>query len=286
MKVYALVTLFHPKKENITGINEIANQVDRLYLLDNSEEDNSSLFNEIKNIRYINLSDNMGLPKAFNYVLKDSSLNWEDEDYILFFDQDSVIRSSHVKDEISIFDMLAQKTNIGCLGISYFNTSSGTQEIPRIKKEISEGCYIVNDVITSSMLTRYGIIKKVNFWNEDLFLDCADWDLCWRLKEVGYHICITNKVIFEHSVGTGDINLGLVKLRSCPPIRSYYRTRDNLNLIKKKYTPFRLRINMIIDCTFFNVLRVIFLPETKIRVKLMNKAWKDSIRNVTGKYYE
>ena len=32
------------------------------------------------------------------------------------------------------------------------------------------------------------VLKDISFWNEQIFLDMADWDFCWRLKEKKYQI--------------------------------------------------------------------------------------------------
>ena len=54
-------------------------------------------------------------------------------------------------------------------------------------------------------MTKYCVLQKINFWNEDIFLDFADYDLCWRLNKNGLYSFITNNVTLEHCLGEGIV---------------------------------------------------------------------------------
>ena len=69
--ISALVTVYNPKPENIANINRIAEQADRVFVCDNSSIDNSLMFTgSAQSIIYVPNRRNLGLPAAFNKVLK------------------------------------------------------------------------------------------------------------------------------------------------------------------------------------------------------------------------
>lgn len=278
----AIVTVYYPTIENVAKISRISKQVSNTYVVDNSPGNNSVLFRD-KNVIYISMGYNAGISAAFNKVLKSKKINWKEDDYILFFDQDSHIEEGHVEKLIQVYEETKKSfKNLGCLGAMYFNRSNGTYESPHLKKRITNHCYQVIDTITSSLLCQYGNLKDIGFWNETIFLDGADWDLCWRMRASGRICCLTDKVRFLHSVGLGEKKVFGISMRKNAPIRLYYRTRDSLYLLCKFYTPFRIRIRLFIDVTVINILRVIFLDEKMLRMSYIVIGYKDFITQKTG----
>lgn len=282
MKV-AIITAYYPDEENGNNVKLVAEQVDRVIVCDNSPTDNSNLFCGEK-IDYVFYGENLGLSAAFNRVLK-ADKNWSDNDYIIFFDQDSSIEPNHIDNLIGIYDELKLNgIDVGCLGPVYFNNSSGQVEIPRMKTLLLEKTYGVQSIITSSMVTTYGSLKEINFWNEETFLDMADWDLCWRFLDAGKKCCITEKIVLNHTLGNGEKKIGFLKLKVGSTIRDYYQIRDCLYLLKKHYTPFKYKCRFILMLTVRSILRLLFLDDRKMRLHYIKKGIKDFRDKKTGAY--
>ena len=179
-RVYSLITLYNPDESVVKKSKQIAAQTEKAFLCDNSNRNNSALFQCIENAAYMANMKNLGLPGAFNKILRDPKLSWHEDDIIIFFDQDSEIKEGYIERLIFGFKVAEKEyKNLGCYGPVFFNTSNGTVEIPKIKQELLDGVYKVRNIITSSMVVRYKNLQKIGFWNEKLFLDLADWDLCW-----------------------------------------------------------------------------------------------------------
>ncbi|RRK33399.1 glycosyltransferase [Schaedlerella arabinosiphila] len=281
-KIIAIITVYYPHSENVENIASIASQADMTFVVDNSKQDNSNMFTGM-NIIYHSMGYNSGIAKAFNYYLKNSNYRFNLDDYIIFFDQDSKISDEHIRKLVKIYEFTKRKySNLGCIGPIYYNTSNNTYEIPHIKRRLNKYCYSVTDLITSSMLCEYGKLKSVGYWNEDLFLDGADWDLCWRLKKGGMLCCLTDYVSYRHSVGIGEKKILGISMRKNNLNRSYYRTRDSLYLLHREYTPLRIRIRLLIDASFINFFRIIFLDNRRERCCLMIKGYKDYNSKITG----
>ena len=55
--------------------------------------------------------------------------------------------------------------------------------------------------LASFFLTRKTLLDKLNWFDEDYFLDGEDIDLCWRIKEDGWKIYYYPKVSIVHMKG-------------------------------------------------------------------------------------
>lgn len=283
--IYALITLYNPTDEQINNINNIMEQVDCVVACDNSSYSNE--YRIPSGCIYSSSEKNMGLSSAFNYVLKDKKYGWSDSDYIIFFDQDSKIREGHIQNLISDFEnCLNQKINIGCIGPVYYNTSNDQLEIPHDKTEMLNGIYDVKSIITSSMLCRYKELAAIGFWNDEIFLDMADWDLCWRFMYNGYKCCMTTNTKITHSVGIGDKKIGPFHFRVGAPIREYYQIRDSQYLKAKDYTPLKFKIRFFAMRTIRCMIHEAFYDDSKLRMHYIKRGIKDYKANIHGEYCE
>jgi rhamnosyltransferase len=282
-KITALVTVYKPDETIKNNIENIATQVNRVIVCDNSREKHLELFSDIANAQYLSKDENLGLPTAFNLALKDDSFNWAADEFIVFFDQDSQIKKGYINDLKHSYQKVEKKfPNIGCMGPVFFNTSNHTIEIPRIKTPLVGKNYKVDNVITSSMITRYKNLKRVNFWNDNLFLDFADWDLCWRMEKAGMLCVITEEEVLHHSVGSGEKKVGPIHLRVGAPFREYYQTRDAYYLLKENYIPEKMRLRLLANITIRPIVHDLFLENKKERKKYRQMGKQDYKKGIRG----
>lgn len=285
--IIALVTLYNPDEKVRSHVIEIGRQVDQVILCDNSPTDNAKKFLNIPHCRYFFFAQNLALSGAFNKILKNShDFKWNDDDIIIFFDQDSSIEENHIAKLINEYNHLTSLGyKVGCIGPVYFNQSMGKIAIPKIKKQISRYSFAVKTIITSSMLTKYGILKKIDFWNEQLFLDFADWDLCMRIENENY-ICVESKVcILKHAVGNGFKKVLFFKLNiETNLVREFYQTRNSLYLLAKKYVPLRYKFRFFLALTIRPILHFLFLEHGADRLKYVIKGYQSFWSGGIGEY--
>lgn len=284
-ETHALVTLYNPSEKEFNNCRILSQQVDTVILCDNSQESHETVFQNEKNIIYITKNENLGLGAAFNVALKNDTYGWKDDDLIIFFDQDSQIGEGYIQalqDEYRKIETLIP--NLGCLGPVFYNTSNGRTERPRQKKNITDETYEVSNTITSSLMMRYGNLKRIDFWNEKVFLDLADWDMCWRMQKAGMVCCMTEKVVLHHSVGNGEKKVGPIKLRVGQPFREYYQTRDALYLLQENYVPLKMRLRLIANVTIRPVVHYLMLDDKKSRMKFIRRGINDYKKGVHGEY--
>lgn len=284
--IAALISVYYPSESVKGHVKAIASQVDRVYICDNSPDSNYPMFAEVDlqdNIQYTCFHKNLGLSCAFNRILTDAQIPWQDNDYIFFFDQDSLIAERHIEKMLTVYEDIQKRGfDIGCLGPVYFNTSNGTVEIPKAKKVLFDKTYGVSSIITSSTMCTYGNLRSIGFWNEHVFLDMADWDLCWRLKAAGKLCCMTEAVVLHHSVGSGEKKIGPLRLRVGQPFREYYQIRECMYLFLRPYTPLKYRIRFLAMLLIRSPLHLLFLEQRKQRLRYMIKGFVDFFRGKQG----
>lgn len=276
-KVYALVTLFYPNEKIAENIKVLASQVDCVILSDNTPGcDSQNLFAEIQNCIYIANRENFGLSKAFNVALK--SRQFDDENYIFFFDQDSRICDGYAETLIRNFEEIDSNHEIGCVGPQYVDTNSCKIIAPRKIEVLSASCYTVSSMITSGLLTKYSVLKKIGFWNEAVFLDMADWDICWRMKKAGFKIVLCNALTLTHTLGKGVKKIGKFNLRINHPVREYYQLRDSIKIFWRRYVPAKYKIRFLLMWFPMPLVYLCFLPNRLLRMKYIFLGFLDGIK--------
>lgn len=283
IRIISIVTLYNPNQGNIKNVFNISKQSDYIIICDNSLEEHSALVGDNENVIYLHWKENLGLSRAFNIALKSEKIEWRDEDIVCFFDQDSVLPKDHIHKLLLEYKCLSDRgERIGCIGPVYYDSSTEKNEIPKIYHQVSDSIIEVDSIITTSMMCEYKTLREIGFWNEDIFLDMADWDICWRLLYSGYKVYMTNASILQHRVGEGVKKLGPIRLRIDKPFREYYETRDCIKLLLKKYVPKRYIVRFVAMLTVRLILRVVFLKNRVTRIKWYFKGVVDAIRQKSG----
>lgn len=287
MTTAALVTLFYPDENVIKNIEKLSEQTTRIFLLDNTPENPcNERFSHIKNAEYISFEKNLGLSSAFNKALKEITFLTE-ADFILFFDQDSCITKNFIQNLVNGFQELSKTQRIGLLGPVYFDsTKKKYGGITKHCEKISQGFFLTTEIITSGMITTYKILENVGFWDEGIFLDYADFELCWKMIQNGFEIFITENALLNHSLGSGFLNVNLIFKKLClsysPPLREYYQTREAVKFLKRDYVPKNWRKNFLFNLTIRILIFIFRLPQKFQRLKYFFLGIKDGLKNKSG----
>ncbi len=284
-RIVSLVTFFDPNSTNANNVRAIAAQSDSTIVMDNSRSDNSRLFGsrpEDEKIRYIANGSNLGLSTAFNTCLTDSRhFAWNADDYVVFFDQDTHIEPNHIAALIEEFDTLNRLGyKVGCIGPAYYETNAQKTRIPKLRKEVSPTSMLVEKVITSSMLTTYENLQSVGFWSGDIFLDMADYDLCWKMADRGYVIALTTRSVIVHEIGESASGVLAHNISQSKPFREYYQMRDRLYLLRKPYVPLASKAVLLYEATIQAGLRLATSADRAERLRYMRLGAKHFRRGI------
>ena len=282
-RVVALVTLFHPTADCVKNVVRFAEQCDFVICCDNSDEDNGEVFKDIPKCQYIANRRNLGLSVAFNAVLSSKVFDWREEDFVIFFDQDACINSGHIQKLVGIYLALTRSgLSIGALGPCVFNRCANRMSMPRVRYPVDENTFYVDALITSSMLTTFGKLKSVGFWNEDIFLDYADFDLCFRMRALGLPSLMTRAVLLNHASGSGEKSCFGLRVIDENPLRAFYQVRDVLRLVAAPETPKRIRLllGFVRKC----LLQLLLLNKRSERFRYMFRGLVDYLQKGKGAY--
>ena len=277
-KVAAVIVLYNPDDLVMGNINSYINQVDKLFVVDNSENINNNLAEKISlldNAEYVYNKSNIGIAAALNIGAR-IALE-EGFDYLLTMDQDSKASSGMVEKLLKIINT---SDKIGIVAAEHVNPD--IQEEPKTK--------IIKEIVytmTSGNLVNLSAYKEVGGYLEKLFIDHVDHEFCLRLNRYGFKIIKAFCAVVYHKVGTASkkkfFNHYLYPTNHSP-VRIYYRTRNRFfvdNLYKNIFPGYikEDRKNMRRE-----LLEIMLYDDQRIKkITLMIKGFWDYRGNRFGK---
>lgn len=268
--IVAGIVLYNPEisrlKDNISAIYP---QVDVVLLIENGSKDYSYLdhFNKGK-IKVIINKKNMGIAYALNQIMHfayNNDINWA-----LTLDQDSVVADNLVK-EYRKFLLPDVGIVTCCINDRNFVAYGEGRE-----KDGEELQYC----ITSASMTNVKAVMEVGGFDNEMFIDWVDWDICLALRNRGYKIRRAAKTHIIHELGENTkskIWHGhqlLIMRRS--KMRNYYINR-NWIYIARKWPEVSLFKNSLI-CIKRIVIAILLEPNKWQSVKSLTKGMIDGFR--------
>ncbi|WP_416261996.1 glycosyltransferase family 2 protein [Gibbsiella quercinecans] len=294
MKVAAVVVLYNPDGDIYNRISFIASQVDDVIVYDNSVDkciigNNKSLVSKIINAHFYSEEHNNGIGTALNYGVEYAKNNGYD--YLLTFDQDTVIPLDYVSKIIGAYE---SEENIGVIGPIYNDVNANREcrfpvkrgplvirETLSSKKDVQD----VMSIISSGSLYHVPIFEKVGSFKDEYFIDYIDNEFCLRLLKFGYRVCVDPKIVINHALGNRTKAKVIFKFSptNYPYYRKYYITRNRLFVYKKYFLKYPSFVLYDLAAFMLDLFRVVFLEENK-KIKL-NAYWmgiKDFLKGNTG----
>ena len=226
------IVAFNPDERRINeNISAIYHQVSEVVVVDNNSKSKDyieRIENKYPNISFIVNSENYGIAKALNQILSYAQMhNFE---WVLSLDQDSVVAG----DLINKYDEFLRQYNsdgkiamVTCLrqDRNYDTKAVHTNTFNRVDR-----------CITSASYANVDIMCACGMYDENMFIDYVDFDVCATLTENGYSIIRLNIVGFLHELG----NSKRVRFLNKNPIvynesafRKYYLFRNILYYMHK-----------------------------------------------------
>lgn len=279
MKVDGVVVWYKPSEENIQNIKSYLNYLNKLYIVDNSDDENIERLKLEKRlmekIKYIPLNENKGIAYALNLGIKESVKN--KSDYLITLDQDSSFLEENML--LKYFEMIdndKDKSEVALYGVSTTAENSFSLK----ENEFSE----VKVLISSGMMINLKLIDKIGYFKEEFFIDEVDTEYCYRVLKNGKKIKKANNICLKHKIGESKIykifGKKITKVTHHNYIRRYYMIRNKLYMIKmfpEEKKAYKRRIRREIK----NI--ILFEKDKILKLKMCLLAYKDFKNKIMGK---
>jgi len=279
--VAAVTVLYNPDEDVLANILSYRKQVEKLFIIDNSEIENRNFveyFNSFPDICFVSNKKNLGMAAALNTAAQLAIK--EDYNFLLTMDQDSKISDGLVKKMLTEF---GEDDKIGLLAPFVIH-------IENPKEPSSYGLQDITVAMTSGCIIRLSVYKETGGFLEKFFIDYVDNEFCLRIQLAGYKVMQLNSVYLYHKLGFTEprkLLFTTVFPTNHPPLRWYYRTRNRLFVYKKYGDQFRLYIKFDKKLFLKDFIKILLYEQLKMKkIKMIIRGYQDYKRNKFGKFIE
>ncbi|MBN3217265.1 rhamnosyltransferase [Pectobacterium polaris] len=286
--ITGIIVTYNPEIDIFSQvIKTISNQVSQLVIMDNNSFNIShidELVRDAKNVELLKLDENIGLAAAQNIAIKHNKDNYHNN-YVVFFDQDSIISDFFISELIDAESELSLNgEKVAAVGPSFFDPTNNqfypatVYSGPFIKRVFLEEHPVeVTFLIASGCMIRKETLDSIGYMKEELFIDYIDVEWSLRAKSKGYKVFIAPKAKMAHRIGDKRISFLGRTISIHSPFRRYYLVRNSFFMIRLPYIPLGYKFREVI----FNMLRVcigFLLSKQKMKVfKYTLLAIKDGV---------
>lgn len=261
--VVAGIVLYNPDIERLQeNLSHIVGQVAKVVCVDNGSKNIDAvncLLKNYENVEIVYFSQNKGIACALNEIVRyaeKSSFSW-----VLTLDQDSVCDDSIVQHYRKYIEKNETK-RIGCI-TCFIKDRNFSDNSNKYREQDILYC------ITSGSLMNVAAMRDVGYFDEKMFIDKVDVDICINLRNHGYRIVQIGYVGLLHEIGHAkQINLGFRKweLYNHSSFRRYYMCR-NASYLLLKYRSYYV-LSFFLKEIFQTILVFLFEKEKLLKLKV------------------
>jgi rhamnosyltransferase len=244
MKIAGVVILYNPDDNVISNISSYIDEIDKLYIFDNSVNKQIEFPDTILNKSiYIHSGENEGIAKRLNQALY---MAYNDGfELLLTMDQDS---SFFVNDCQKYFNQIDKfnlpNSNISMVGLRHFENITNNYTLK------SQNAVL----ITSGSIINLKISIQIGGFDETLFIDYVDTEFCIRSFKNNFNTIMIMEICLKHNEGIKKyINFMCILSGTRMvhnPLRIFFKIRNYIFLTKKypnykEYFPLKDIANVI-----------------------------------------
>lgn len=256
MKLAGVVVWYYPTDEDIKNIETYIDEVDKLYIVDNSEKSHQNKVKKQRKIEYITKGENLGIATALNIAARKAIA--EGYDFLLTMDQDSCFK----KHDLRKLKKIASQEDLKKIGI----ISPWHHTKLKVEKPHERIDYPL-DVMTSGNILNLDIYQQIGGFKDFLFIDGVDIEYCLNLKKNGYQIMRINEVELNHDLGDIFYRKFLKKEFMCDNhnyLRVYYMMR-NYRYIRLSYRDIAPEFCDVLIKIKGLIFKIVFYEDDKFR---------------------
>jgi rhamnosyltransferase len=278
----AIIVSYFPDENLLSLVRNLVDQDCDTLVVDNGSSGTSlDVLSQCMDIgaEILKFDENHGI----GYALNCGCRFWEGKgrSWIFTFDQDSKIESQFVY-------QMTQSARLEdrCLGVAIY---APVIEDEGTRKLMQSGGNVAFTITSGNLIDIYAL-KSIGYFNEALFIDYVDFDLCIRLRKAGYRIRVCKEAQMIHSIGemkrfkSGFLGFEFDTTNHAS-IRRYYKHR-NYTYMFKSYI-FLEPLWMIKQgiSLFLEPIKIILAEEKRSdKLTMIARGWIDGIMGKYGRY--
>ena len=286
MKLAGVVVLYNPSSKVRNNIDSYLDSLEKLYVVDNSLEDNSKFY-EDKKIEYISNGKNVGIAAALNMGAKRAI---QDKfEWLLTMDQDSAFDKNGIELMLEFLERVRTDKfvqNIISTKYDRIGLISPLHMTIMNPNDQSKGIDSPLNVMTSGNIINLAAYKKIGGFKEWFFIDGVDFDYCLNLRKHKYEIFRLNYIRLQHSLGNGIYKKFFFKEMyslNHSSTRRYYIVRNRHYLYDLYKNDFPDYCKLELSRTRREALKILLFDDKKIeKLKAMYRGYRDYKKGIKG----
>jgi rhamnosyltransferase len=266
------VILYNPDRSVIRHILSYIDFVDRLYVMDNSDQACRQVVeavSQLPKVRFVSMNGNQGVAKALNtalFLAVSHGYAW-----MICFDQDTWLTENIL---VKLFQCLERydKARVGMVCARYTKKD-------RYVEFYGNGCNELLVSITAGSMINLTVFRKMGPFMDKLFIDHVDHEYCLRLRRHGYKIIQASNAFICHQLGNSRRYL-FCRSSNHSPFRWYFMTRNRFYVacLYKKDLPRFFRTEMVRFAV--EVIKILVFESQKFeKLKYMVMGYQDFRKN-------
>jgi rhamnosyltransferase len=280
-KIAGTVILYYPDDSILSNIASYAGYVEKLFIVDNSENNNPALIEKLSapNITYIHDGINQGIALRLNQVARMAIA--EGFHHLLTMDQDSYFEATDISNYLTCIAAFPDAAITSMYGIEFTTKPVANDTCT---------CMEAEQLITSGSVLNLRLFEPTGGFDENLFIDEVDLEYCYRSIARGYKIVQFKNIFLHHNLGQVSYfkTFGLFKRSPrtmYSPLRIYYRVRNFLYVERLYRHKFGENCKSR-KATLLNALKnnMIYGKQKMRLIKYILKAYSDFKKGKMGKF--
>lgn len=262
-RIVACIVSYNPDFDRLReNIKACSRQVEEIVVIDNGSKNVKGLektIQEFNNVKIISLNNNNGIAYALNEGLLFAKKN--QYDWTLTLDQDSVVKDGLIDSYKQMFSL----KHVGMMTCIIRDRNFGIDSIIPLENSY----YIeIDKCITSGALVNVRTAVDINGFDDSMFIDYVDFDICKRMIIYGASIIRVNVEGLLHEVGRAKEYTRHGKrtiVYNHNSVRHYYQARNRVYYLRKyrSYLSLQEKKSLIV-LHFKKIMEIIKYEQNKI----------------------
>lgn len=230
--IAGIVLTYHPESATITNIVRLREQVDRVFVVNNSPDEVTRAVladvAEDPSVTVLDQPGNVGVAAGFNAGIRAAMA--ESFDFVWIFDQDSTVTPGAIDRLLRAHAEAGPRA--GIVGPALRSATTGVV----YRREAGTGSREIDVLISSGSLLSRELLETIGLHDEGLFIDYVDHDLCLRARKRGFRNVKAFDALLDHRFGDSHPVRVLgrrIYLADYSPMRQFYATRNRVVVVRR-----------------------------------------------------